>query len=130
MGVPRRYETIFIAKPNLSPDDLKNLADKMKDIMVQSGGQIVKFDEWGVKRLAYAVKKHNQGFYFFTDYAGTPALVKELERNLKIDDRVIKYLTVKIEDALHAESLQVEAEEEKAKEEPASEDKPPAEAAE
>lgn len=129
MGVPRRYETIFIAKPNLSPDDLKNLADKMKDIMVQGGGQIVKFDEWGVKRLAYAVKKHNQGFYFFTDYAGAPALVKELERNLKIDDRVIKHLTVKIEDALHAESPQVEAEEEKAKEEPASVDNPPAEAA-
>jgi len=129
MGVPSRYETIFIAKPNLSPDDLKNLADKMRDVMVQGGGQIVKFDEWGVKRLAYAVKKHNQGFYFFTDYAGTPALVKELERNLKIDDRVIKYLTVKIEDALHAESLQVEAEE-KVKEEPASVDKPPAEVAE
>ncbi|TSA13898.1 MAG: 30S ribosomal protein S6 [Deltaproteobacteria bacterium] len=129
MGVPRRYETIFIAKPNLSPDDLKNLADKMKDIMVQGGGQIVKFDEWGVKRLAYAVKKHNQGFYFFTDYAGAPALVKELERNLKIDDRVIKYLTVKLEDALPAESLQAEAEEEKAKEEPASVDNPPAEAA-
>ncbi|MDP2992204.1 MAG: 30S ribosomal protein S6 [Deltaproteobacteria bacterium] len=129
MGVPRRYETIFIAKPNLSPDDLKNLADKMRDIMVQGGGQIVKFDEWGVKRLAYAVKKHNQGFYFFTDYAGAPALVKELERNIKIDDRVIKYLTVKIEDALHAESPQVEAEEEKAKEEPASVVNPPAEAA-
>jgi small subunit ribosomal protein S6 len=130
MGVPRRYETIFIAKPNLSPDDLKNLADKMRDIMVQGGGQSVKFDEWGVKRLAYAVKKHNQGFYFFTDYAGTPALVKELERNLKIDDRVIKYLTVKIEDAFHPESLQVEAEEEKVKEEPASADNPPAEVAE
>ncbi|MDO9462172.1 MAG: 30S ribosomal protein S6 [Deltaproteobacteria bacterium] len=130
MGVPRRYETIFIAKPNLSPDDLKNLSDKMRDIMVQAGGQIVKFDEWGVRRLAYAVKKHNQGFYFFTDYAGAPALVKELERNLKIDDRVIKYLTVKLEDALPAESLQAEAEEEKAKEEPASVDNPPAEAAE
>ncbi len=130
MGVPRRYETIFIAKPNLPPDDLKNLADKMRDIMVQGGGQIVKFDEWGVKRLAYAVKKHNQGFYFFTDYASTPALVKELERNFKIDDRIIKYLTVKIEDAFHPDSPQVEAEEEKVKEKPASVDTQPAEVTE
>ncbi|MEW6327156.1 MAG: 30S ribosomal protein S6 [Thermodesulfobacteriota bacterium] len=130
MGTLRRYETIFIAKPNLPLDDLKNLAGKMRDIMLQGGGQIVKFDEWGVKRLAYEVKNYNQGLYFFTDYAGTPALVKELERNLKIDDRVIKYLTVKIEDAFHPESLQAEAEEEKVKEEPASVDKPPAEVAE
>lgn len=132
MGITRRYETIFIAKPELASDDLKTLADKMKAIMAQGGGQVVKFEEWGVRRLAYAVKKQIRGFYFFSDYAGDAALVKELERNLKIDDRVIKYLTVKAEDAFHPESLPVEAEEEKpeAKEEPAPVDETPSEVVE
>lgn len=132
MGDLRRYETIFIAKPQLSPDDSKNLAGKMTEIIVQGGGQIIKLDEWGVKRLAYVVKKQSQGLYFCTDYAGNPALVRELERNLKIDDRVIKYLTVKIEDALHPESLPTEPEEEKveAKGEPTLVNETPAEVAE
>ncbi len=128
----RRYETIFISKPESPPDDIKNLATKMKDIITQGGGQIIKLDEWGVRRLAYNVKKHSRGFYFLADYAGDPPLVKELERNLKIDDRVIKYFTVKTEDAFHPESPQAETEEEKgeAKEEPASVDETPAEVAE
>lgn len=102
----RRYETIFVARPDLSPDDLKTLFDKMTGIITQSNGQIVKFDEWGVRRLAYEVQKQSRGFYCFADYVGSQTLVKELERNLKIDDRVIKYLTVKTEDAFSPESLQ------------------------
>ncbi len=99
----RRYETIFIAKPELAPDDLKGLTDKVRDIVTQGAGQIVKLDEWGVRRLAYVVKRQSRGYYYFLDYAAGQALVKELERNLKIDDRVIKFLTVKVEDAFQSD---------------------------
>ncbi|MFH1146865.1 MAG: 30S ribosomal protein S6 [Pseudomonadota bacterium] len=109
MDIARQYETIFIAKPEISPDDLKGLGDKIKDIIDQGAGQLGKFEEWGVRRLAYEVRKQNRGFYFFTGYFGSTKLVRELERNLKIDDRVIKYLTVRIGDASSAETAQPEA---------------------
>lgn len=109
MDIARQYETIFIAKPELSPDDIKTLSDKIKEIINQGAGQLAKFEEWGVRRLAYEVKKQNRGFYVFMGYFGSTKLVRELERNLKIDDRVIKYLTVKIGDASSAESVQPEA---------------------
>ncbi len=131
MSVARRYETIFIARPELSPDDVKTLNEKVTDIIARGKGQVIKLDEWGVRRLAYEVKKQTRGFYCYLDYCGNQALVKELERNLKIDDRVMKYLTVKLEEAFSPESLQTETGEEKTdeqkKEEPVSAGETPTE---
>lgn len=114
----RRYETIFIAKADLTPEDLKALTEKVQGIINQAGGQITKFDEWGIRRLAYEVRRQTRGFYCFIEYGAGEALIKELERNLKIDDRVIRYLTIMAEDIFHPESIQATSEE--LKQEPAA----------
>jgi len=89
-----RYETIFIVNPDLSEEQHKPLFDKLTGLVPDGQGLFVNLDEWGHKRLAYEVKKHTRGYYVLMDFCGDGALVKEIERNLRLDDRVIKYMTV------------------------------------
>lgn len=94
----RRYETIAILKPSLGEDDLKAVIDRSTGIIEGFGGSIVKLDRWGLKKLAYLIGKEQQGFYLYIQYAGVPAAVSELERIYRIDDRVMKFLTVKLQE--------------------------------
>lgn len=94
----RRYETIAILKPTLGEDDLKAVIDRSTSIIEQFEGSIVKLDRWGLKKLAYPIEKEQQGFYVYLQYAGVPAAVSELERIYRIEDRVMKFLTVKLQD--------------------------------
>ncbi len=94
----RHYETIFIARPNLPEEEITALIERNTGIIEQEGGTVVKIDRWGLKKLAYPIKKNPQGYYVYTEYAGTPAVVQEMERLFRIDDRVLKYLTVKLAD--------------------------------
>lgn len=90
------YESIFIINPNISDEDTNAVIKKMQDVVVKQGGEILKFEDWGKKRLAYEVRKHKRGHYVFFQIKGEPAAIQELERNLKLTDSVIKYLTVKL----------------------------------
>ena len=92
-----RYETIYIANPNLDAGSLSEVVTKFSDLVTKLNGSMIKIDEWGKKKLAYEVKRFDKGYYVVFDFCGLPDLVKELERNLKLDDRVLKYLTVKTE---------------------------------
>jgi small subunit ribosomal protein S6 len=94
----KRYETIYIVNPNLDADSLKEVVAKFSDIIEKLKGYIVKINEWGKKKLAYEVKRFDKGYYILVDFCGLPGTVKELERNLKLDDRILKYLTVKIDE--------------------------------
>jgi small subunit ribosomal protein S6 len=101
----RRYETIFIARPNLTEDEIEAIAAKSTSIIEGDGGTIIRIDKWGLKKLAYLIKKESQGYYVFVDYAGIPASVAEIERVYRIDDRILKYLTVKIADTCDPEAI-------------------------
>jgi small subunit ribosomal protein S6 len=101
----RRYETIFIARPNAAEDELEAIAAKTSAIIEGDGGSILRIDKWGLKKLAYLIKKESQGYYVFIDYAGIPASVAEIERVYRIDDRILKYLTVKIADTCDPEAV-------------------------
>jgi small subunit ribosomal protein S6 len=101
----RRYETIFIARPNTAEDELEAIAAKTSAIIEGDGGSILRIDKWGLKKLAYLIKKESQGYYVFIDYAGIPASVAEIERVYRIDDRILKYLTVKIADTCDPEAV-------------------------
>lgn len=90
----RRYETIFIADPDLTEEDQAALFDRVKDTVSQKSGRMIEFDEWGQRKLAYEIKKKIRGFYVRMDYCGMGGLVSELERIMRLDDRVMKYLTV------------------------------------
>jgi small subunit ribosomal protein S6 len=94
----RRYETVVIVPADLSDDDITNLIDRYKSIVSNHKGLVVKVEKWGKRKLAYEIRKHNKGFYLLIDFAGQSAVVAELERNLKIDDKVLKFMTVKKND--------------------------------
>ena len=95
----RRYETIFIAKPNATEDDIEAIAAKTTSIIEGDGGIIFRINKWGLRKLAYLIKKENQGYYVYIDYTGIPASVAEIERVYRIDDRILKYMTVKTADS-------------------------------
>lgn len=94
----RRYETIAILKPSLGEDDLKSIIDRSTGIIEGFEGSIIKLDRWGLKKLAYPIGKEQQGHYLYMQYAGVPAAVSELERIYRIEDRVMKFLTVKLQE--------------------------------
>jgi len=94
----RKYETFFIVDPDL-PDDVNTSVDeKFKSIISNQGGMVLSYVPWGKKKLAYPVKKRSRGVYVLTEYAAGPELVAELERNMRLDERVLKFITVKLDD--------------------------------
>jgi small subunit ribosomal protein S6 len=106
----RRYETVFIVNPELSEDQRQPLFDKLNGLVPEDQGMLVKLDEWGSKRLAYVIKKHTRGYYVLMDFCGDGALVKEIERNLRLDDRVLKYMTVLKDETVDLEAVKAEME--------------------
>ena len=94
----RRYETIVIVRPGAGEADITTVADKVTGTVENFGGSIVKNDRWGLRKLAYTINKETQGSYLFFEYAGQPDGVKEMERQLRIDDRVLKFMTIKTQD--------------------------------
>lgn len=118
----RRYETVFIVNPELSEEQRQPVFDKLKGLVSEDQGMLVKFDEWGHKRLAYEIKKHTRGYYVLMEFCGDGALVKEIERNTRLDDRVLKYMTVLKDKAVDVEAVKAEieaAKEQESKPEPA-----------
>jgi small subunit ribosomal protein S6 len=115
-----RYETIFIINPDLGEDEVQNAVTKFTGIISSQNGVQLKLEDWGRRRLAYKIEKFSQGYYILADFAGTPAGLAELERNLKIDDRIIRFLSIKTGENVNVEALQSEI---------AAKAKPPVEAA-
>lgn len=104
-GSVKRYEMIYIVNPNLDAESLSEVVTKFSDLVKKLKGYIIKINEWGKKKLAYEVKQFDKGYYIMFDFCGLPEMVKEVERNLKLDDRVLKYLTVKTDENLEPEDL-------------------------
>lgn len=104
----RRYETILIAHVDLSEDELSNLIARYSTIITGQKGILVKVERWGKRRLAYLIKKQQRGFYILIDYAGETVAVNELERNLKINDKILKFMTILKDDAVDPVALEKE----------------------
>ncbi len=104
----RRYETIFIIDPDLSADERAPLLERIKDLIPQQGGLLIMADEWGAQKLAYEIKKKARGYYVLLDYCGTGALVDEIERLFRIDDRILKYMSVLLEKDVDLENVKEE----------------------
>ena len=104
----RRYETIFIIDPDLSEEGRTPIFERLKNLFPQHNGLLVDIDEWGSKKLAYEIKKKARGYYVRLDYCGTGVLVNEIERFFRIDDRVLKYMTVLLEKDVDVESVKEE----------------------
>ncbi len=103
----RKYETFFIIDPDLTEEALTLTGEKLKSIINANGGAVITYVPWGKKKLAYPIKKRTQGLYILMEYGGGPELVAELERNMRLDERVLKFITVKLEDRFDPEKEEV-----------------------
>ena len=104
----KRYEVIAIVKTELSEEDINAIIERSSNIITERKGVIAKAEKWGKRRLAYEINKQKDGFYFLIDFAGDGPIVAEIERNFKIDDRILKFMTVKKEGAVTREGMEQE----------------------
>lgn len=93
----RKYETIYIVQPDLTEDAIKALTEKVNEVIASQSGSCVRLEDWGMRKLAYPIKKQARGRYFYLNFDGTPALIFELERRLRLDDRILRYQSVKLD---------------------------------
>ena len=104
----RRYETIAILDPDLSAEDRAPVVQRVTDVITQGDGYLALVDEWGARKLAYEVKKKDRGYYIRFDFCGSGAVVDEIERFFRIDDRVLKYMSVLLDKTADIEKIKEE----------------------
>ena len=119
----RRYETIIIIDPDLSAEQREPVLKRVKDVIEQQGGYSAFTDAWGVRKLAYEIKKKERGYYVRFDFCGTGTVVDEMERFFRIDDRVLKYMTVLLEKDVDIEKLKEDVAREKAEDDKSDQNK-------
>jgi len=96
----RTYEVLFIADPNLGEPEVDALTTQVQGFLEKEGGKVTKVEKWGKKRLAYEVHKHREGSYVLVVADGGAAMVKEVERRLRVADGVVKFITVRVDEDL------------------------------
>ncbi len=94
----RKMETLLLLSPELSVEQRETILATMDGVVTREGGKMLAVDQWGMRDLAYPVRKQMRGFYVRLEYAAPSKLVAELERVLRITDGVFKYLTVRLSD--------------------------------
>jgi small subunit ribosomal protein S6 len=94
----REYETIYVLRPNTTNEQVAEVNTRVKGVIETMGGKVIKVDNWGKRRLAYEVSKERKGIYLYWLYLAQPGVVEETERNLRMLDSVIRYLTVKVDE--------------------------------
>ncbi|MGX9726431.1 MAG: 30S ribosomal protein S6 [Candidatus Electronema sp. VV] len=106
----RHYETTWIMRPSLGEAQFAEIIDRTAAIITGDGGTVIDIGRWGIKKLAYEIKKESQGCYVCMNYAAPGKTIKELERIFRIDDRILRYLTVKLADTIDAAGIEQEKE--------------------
>ena len=109
----RYYETLYIINPNLSDEENREEITKFNDLVEKKKGIVVKIDEWGKRTLAYSIKRFKKGFYVLLQYGGDGNVVAEVERGMRLDERILQYQTVKLRDNVDPEELKAKVEKEK-----------------
>ena len=91
------YETVFIVTPVLSEAQMKEAVEKFKALLVEEGAEITNEENWGLRKLAYPIDKKTTGFYNLLEFKADPSVIAKLELNFRRDERIIRYLTFKLE---------------------------------
>lgn len=104
------YETLYFINPNLSDEEYRDIVTKLNALVEREKGVVVNVDEWGKKSLAYMVKKFDKGYYVLLQYCGEGGIVEVIERAMRLDERVLKYQTIKLSDHGDPKELKVKAE--------------------
>jgi small subunit ribosomal protein S6 len=103
-GTAREYETIFILRPGTTNDGVSEVNERVRGIIESMSGKVLKVDNWGKRRLAYEIQKERKGIYLYWQYLATRGVVEEIERNLRMLDAVVRYMTVKIDTDIDPEA--------------------------
>lgn len=115
----RLYEEVFIVKPDVSDEETTAVVDQVSKIITDQGGSVDKVDNWGKRRLAYRVAKYDEGTFVILTFSAEAGTVKELERRLRVNDLVIKFMTVRLDEKLKWVEKRKKKREERAKRKPA-----------
>jgi small subunit ribosomal protein S6 len=92
-----KYETVFILTPVLSDDQMKETVEKFKSVLTDNGGNIENEENWGLRKLAYPIENKNTGFYTLIEFEGEPTIVAKLETAFRRDEKVIRFLTFRLD---------------------------------
>ena len=92
-----QYETVFILTPVLSDEQMKEAVEKFKGVLTKAGAEIINEENWGLKKLAYTIDKKNTGFYVLIEFKAEPQVLKTLEVAYRREEKVLRFLTVKME---------------------------------
>jgi small subunit ribosomal protein S6 len=109
----REYETIYVLRFDVDADLAEKVQARVADAIERENGKLVKVEAWGRRKLAYSVGKQRRGVYVYLKYVGAGGLVAEVERNLKLQDAVVKYMTVQTAEDVDLATLQIDPEETK-----------------
>jgi small subunit ribosomal protein S6 len=108
----KRYETLFIVQIDLPADEINSIVDRYRAIVTALKGTTIKVEKWGKRKLAYEIKKQSNGYYVLLDFAGKSAIIDELERNFKIDDKILKFMTIMKDDKVDLAAIEKEIQDE------------------
>jgi small subunit ribosomal protein S6 len=106
----RRYETIFILRSDLGENQVKDSIKRFEGLVATGGGEMLETDEWGFRELAYRIHNERRGYYVRLDYAATGPVMNEVERNLKLSDSVLRYLSVLLDPEVDTAKVRAEIE--------------------
>tara|TARA_A100001037_G_scaffold287606_1_gene297255 strand:+ start:1225 stop:1701 length:477 start_codon:yes stop_codon:yes gene_type:complete len=99
------YESVFIARPDISPAQVESLAESMSNIVVEGGGKVVQTEYWGLKSLAYRIKKNRRGHYAMLALDAPSDAVKEYERNMRLNEDVLRLMTIRVDELSNNPSI-------------------------
>ena len=91
------YESVVIARPELTETQIDNLINDLSDIITKDGGKVVKKEQWGLRSFAYKINKNKKGHYFMLNLDSAPTTIFEYERQMRINEDIIRFLTIKID---------------------------------
>ena len=92
------YESVLIARQDLGASQINTLVSELSEVIKKEGGEVVKVDNWGLKNLAYRIKKNRKGYYVLLNIVAPANAVAEYERLVRLNEDIIRYMTVKVED--------------------------------
>jgi len=122
----RIYEELFILRPDVTDEEVGPVIDQIRTVVTTAGGTVDKEERWGVRKLAYRIEKRNEGYYVLLQITCPATTVKELERRLRVNDNILKYLTVRIDEKLKWLEKRRKEREKRAARRPAPPTPPPA----
>ncbi len=109
------YENVFIARQDLTPAKVTELADKYTSVIEADGGKVTKREDWGLRNLAYKINKNRKGYYVLMNIDAPAKAILEMERLMRLDENLLRYLTVKVKALEDGPSVMMEARSKKVK---------------